>query len=246
MSFLNHLLTIFWIACRKSFRVGRLLLFLLLDASRCPNPLSLVFRGMSSSLLRSLLQCVTQLRKSVGISFGAPLPRKCYLVAWKTICQPKDKGGLGFRYLRMLNHTHMMKLAWMLVAEPTKLWVHIMRTKYSCGVQAVPEIKARNNASPTWRAIVNAWKDVDRNISWVINDGRNARFWRDSWILGYPSLHTIIGNGIPSGELNFPVAYYACDGQWDWPALQNLLPLDVCNRIAVIKPPSHGRADFPC
>lgn len=41
------------------------------------------------------------------------------------------------------------------------------------------------------------------------------------------------------------MAYYACDGQWDWPALQNLLPLDVCNRI-VIKPPSHGRADFPC
>lgn len=38
--------------------------------------------------------------------------RKPSLVAWKSICQPKERGGLGFRNLRMCNKAFMIKLAW--------------------------------------------------------------------------------------------------------------------------------------
>lgn len=60
--------------------------------------------------------------------------RKCHLVSWSKICLPKDAGGLGFRDLRTLNKSYMMKLAWSLVSEHEKVWVRIMKAKYSCGV----------------------------------------------------------------------------------------------------------------
>jgi hypothetical protein len=47
--------------------------------------------------------------------------KKCHLVAWKKICLPKEKGGLGFQNMRALNQAYIIKLAWQLVVNPDKL-----------------------------------------------------------------------------------------------------------------------------
>lgn len=68
--------------------------------------------------------------------------RKCHLVGWDKICRAKSEGGLGFCSLRILNDTNIMKLAWGIMAHPTKLWVQIKKTKYHCGAHAILEVKA--------------------------------------------------------------------------------------------------------
>lgn len=114
--------------------------------------------------------------------------RKCHLVAWDKICAPKEDGGLGFRNLQTLNKAHMMKLSWSLITDRNKLWVQVMKAKYSCGPNLVPEVRSKGWVSHIWRAVVDIWDVVLHNISWVIQDGKGTRFWRDSWIPGMGAL----------------------------------------------------------
>lgn len=140
----------------------------------------------------------------------------------------------------------MMKLAWCLVAHPDKLWVRIMRAKYKCGPNAVPEVRHRSNTSSTWRAISDVWEKVLGNLTWVIRDGLQTRFWKDSWIPHTGCRVEHVAASIPVGELNFSVSHYASNGCWRWDRLLNLLPSFICDRIATIKPALPGCADFPC
>lgn len=55
--------------------------------------------------------------------WGSTAHRKFHLIYWSQIYLPKEEGGLGYRNLKVLNKTYMMKLAWSLVADPKKLWV---------------------------------------------------------------------------------------------------------------------------
>lgn len=51
----------------------------------------------------------------------------------------------------------MMKFAWHLLVDWDKLWVQIMRAKYSCGAHTVPTVIQRSNSSPIWHASVQKW-----------------------------------------------------------------------------------------
>ncbi|GAU36816.1 hypothetical protein TSUD_219190 [Trifolium subterraneum] len=143
--------------------------------------------------------------------------RKVHLIAWDKLCHPKSEGGLGFRNLKMLNKAHMMKLSWQILTQPSKLWVKILKAKYNCG-----------------------------NITWVIRDGVDSQFWRHPWIPNVGALEDHIAASIPREELNFPVNHYASDGLWKWDKIRSIVPNDICDKIAVIKPPSQGAPDFPC
>lgn len=79
--------------------------------------------------------------------------RKWYLISWEKICKPKDQGGMGFRNLRILNKAYMAKLAWQISNNQDKLWVQIMRYKYSCGSFGTPSIFAKPYSYNVWKAI---------------------------------------------------------------------------------------------
>jgi hypothetical protein len=146
----------------------------------------------------------------------------------------------------MLNKAHMMKLSWQILTQPSKLWVKILKAKYKCGMNIIPNFKHASNSSPLWRAIVNAWDDVKGNITWVIRDGVDTHFWRHPWIPNVGVLEDHILASIPREELNFPVNHYASNGLWKWDKIRSIVPNDICDKIAVIKPPSQGAPDFPC
>lgn len=75
-----------------------------------------------------------------------------------------------------------MKLGWMLVEQPDKLWVRVLRTKYGCGESAIPSIKPSQKASHIWRGIQKVWHDVEKGLRWAVQDGNRTRFWQDVWI----------------------------------------------------------------
>ncbi|XP_013651351.1 uncharacterized protein LOC106356058 [Brassica napus] len=48
-------------------------------------------------------------------------------VAWSTVCQPKEEGGLGLRNFSLWNKTLNLKLIWLLFSNSDSLWVAWMR-----------------------------------------------------------------------------------------------------------------------
>lgn len=51
---------------------------------------------------------------------------------------------------------------------------------------------------------------------------------------------------IPPGELEFPVINYVREGAWRWDVIRQVVPSNICDRIATLKPPEFGFTDFPC
>lgn len=146
----------------------------------------------------------------------------------------------------MLNKAHMMKLAWNILTDPNKLWVKVMKAKYSCGMHTIPKFNFRANSSCTWKAIVQAWDLVKENIIWIVNNGHDVRFWKDSWIPGYKPLIKLFDITVHDAEKDFPVLHYSVNGSWNWNKIQHLIPTEIRDRIAAIHPPNPGRNDFVC
>lgn len=146
----------------------------------------------------------------------------------------------------MLNKAHMMKLAQSILTDPNKLWVRMMKAKYSCGMNIIPKFNLKTNSSCTWRAIVQSWDLVKENIIWIIKNGYIARFQKDCWIPGYKPLIDQLGISVPDAEKDFPVFHYTANGTWNWNMMKQLIPPEVCEKIAVVKPPKPGNNDFPC
>ena len=55
--------------------------------------------------------------------------RKCRLVKWEVMCQPKDQGGLGIQNLQIQNKCLLSKWLFKLLNEDG-LWQELLRNKY--------------------------------------------------------------------------------------------------------------------
>lgn len=138
----------------------------------------------------------------------------------------------------------MMKLGWELIVNREALWVKVVRVKYKCGGLLLPTVRCGSKASHIWRGISNAWNLVEQNISWVIRNGQNIKFWQHPWVpgLGPLSEHA---SAIAKHAWNFSVSAYGSEEGWNWDSLQSLLPNHICQKIASLKPPSGNLEDFP-
>lgn len=140
----------------------------------------------------------------------------------------------------------MMKLAWSMISHPDKLWVKIMKAKYSCGIYTIPTFCHNSRSSTTWRAIAKAWDEVKPNLIWVVHNGHHTKFGKDCWIPGVGALSDIMEASIPQSESNFPVSHYVQNGRWNWNLFDRLVPASICEKIAYLKPPKSSTADSLC
>ncbi|KAH1098664.1 hypothetical protein J1N35_015585 [Gossypium stocksii] len=119
-----------------------------------------------------------------GHANGRP---KMSLVSWDSICQPRNQGGLGFRYLSDQNSFFLMKIGFNLVSQRNALWVRVLRAKYGWKEQ-FPDSIGKSQCSRLWMSLSKIWPLLRENLAWSIGDCDSARCWTDPWIPGFVKL----------------------------------------------------------
>jgi mannosylglycoprotein endo-beta-mannosidase len=86
---------------------------------------------------------------------------KC-LVAWESMCKPKEVGGLGIKCLRLQGLALRLRWLWLRRTDPDRPW------------QGLPGLGDKE-AEEAFRSL----------STFCIGDGRNTFFWRDCWVNGF-------------------------------------------------------------
>jgi hypothetical protein len=121
---------------------------------------------------------------------GAQASKKWALVAWNTICKPKDKGGLGLRDPEILNQTlgpkhggdgYKKKGNFGVVSGNTNMLSKLnKKTLFTCWKHPWAPLSG-----------THAWKNkrlIQQHNFWEIQNGHSTLFWEDSW-QQLPPLH---------------------------------------------------------
>lgn len=121
-----------------------------------------------------------------GVSGG----QKISWVKWRSVCQPKDRGGLGVRDIRVVNVSLLAKWRWRLLIGEDTLWNEVLMEKYGNNIGDLVEGggDVRVAISSRW------WKDISnlegggKGIGWFneeverrVGNGENTKFWYDRW-----------------------------------------------------------------
>lgn len=128
--------------------------------------------------------------------------RKIAWVKWKTVCLPKDKGGLGIKDIKTFNTTLLGKWRWDLFQQPDEPWTKLLESKYG-GWRSLEEGKTGGHDSLWWKDIIRIHNlqensALKRETEWRLGCGDKCRFWEDRWVdndlplmLKYPRLYQI-------------------------------------------------------
>ena len=77
-------------------------------------------------------------------------------VSWKSICLPKEKGGLGIKDINQFNFALLGKWLWNLMQNKGELWARVLESKYG-GWRGLFEVD-RVGAESVW------WGDLKRAL----------------------------------------------------------------------------------
>jgi hypothetical protein len=124
--------------------------------------------------------------------------RKICWVKWKRVCQPRSKGGLGVRDVRLVNLSLMAKWKWRLIQEDLPLWKVVLREKYGddcSGVAPVDGARWPRFSSIWWKDLSSIEGGLGGNwfstrVVRRVSNGRSTSFWNERWIGNQPLAST--------------------------------------------------------
>jgi ribonuclease HI len=147
--------------------------------------------AMSSFLLpTSISSTLDRTFKKIWWGFPKDKARNLSLKSWKSICLPKEEGGLGFRHMHDFNLSLISKLGWKLLSNFDCLWVNQLQKKY---IKYGNFISSPNVSSSSW-----IWKGIQK-IKPIISAGAcltvsrnsNASIWSTNWVPSLPSFRPL-------------------------------------------------------
>lgn len=107
-------------------------------------------------------------------------------IAWKKICIPMEKGGLGFRDLKNFNLALLAKQLWRLIQYPSSLLARVLKGRYFRNTNPITVEKA-SSPSYVWRSMMAARPLLKSGLRKSIGSGYNTRVWDEPWIPGVPA-----------------------------------------------------------
>ncbi|CAJ2662120.1 unnamed protein product [Trifolium pratense] len=136
-------------------------------------------------------------------------------VSWDSICQPKDKGGLGIKILESFNDSLLCKWKWRCLNDLSASWFNLLHFRYGSFAANFLYGEGREglkHASIWWR---DMWKTGGaeeggwfvNNISSILGDGNNIAFWKEKW-LGMVPLSELYPSLFQKSNMG-EVAYFA-------------------------------------
>jgi hypothetical protein len=112
--------------------------------------------------------------------------RKICWVKWNKVCQPKARGGLGIRDVKLVNLSLLAKWRWRLLQGGDALWKKVLQEKYGMRIGEILSVAEANwprYVSRWWKDIANL--EVHEGVSWFndevmrkVCDGENTLFWK--------------------------------------------------------------------
>jgi ribonuclease HI len=166
--------------------------------------------------------------------------RKAHWIAWEKLLRPKDRGGIGFKDLRLFNQALLARQAWRLIQFPESLCAQLLKAKYYPSGNLIDTVFA-GNASSTWQAIEYGLQLLKKGLIWRVGNGAQIRAWRDPWI--------------PRGDYKAVAPRRCCryrwvsdflrpDGTWDEQRVAHFFAAEDATEILKIKASTRNDADF--
>ncbi|KAL0322482.1 UNVERIFIED_CONTAM: putative mitochondrial protein [Sesamum angustifolium] len=160
------------------------------------------------------------------------------LKSWKSICLPKNKGGLGLQNFSDFNKALVSKLAWQIFQKSKKLWCQVLIAKYlRNGTELFSSVQVQG-ASWIWQDVVKCAKIIQLGACMPVSTHSNVRIWEDPWI---PTLQNFIPKPLLEDHPPWPI--YVRDlieqGTFRWKVdlLQQIVPNDMMQEIQKIQIP---------
>jgi len=137
--------------------------------------------AMSSFLLpEGFCRALDKAFKNFWWGFPKDKSRNLSLKSWRSLCLPKDQGGLGFRLLRDVNLSLISKLGWNLLTNHTSSWVSLFQKKY---------IKYGNllsspltSSSWIWNGIKTIVPLIAKGACYLPSKSSSLSIWTSPWI----------------------------------------------------------------
>ncbi|KAJ4779711.1 RNA-directed DNA polymerase (reverse transcriptase)-related family protein [Rhynchospora pubera] len=106
------------------------------------------------------------------------------MVAWRKICKPIEEGGLGVRNLESFGEALLLKLAWVVISESDRPWVHVCKAKY-CPQIGIWDAKEQSNSSTLWRQIIKLKEFFREDVCWRLGNGKKVKALAQPWFHGW-------------------------------------------------------------
>lgn len=159
------------------------------------------------------------------------------LKSWKSICQHKDHGVLGFRKFKDMNLAFLEKLAWKIASGEEAVWADLFIAKYLKG-GSLFSYKTNKDSSHVWKGIVWARKILNLGACYKLGDGVSINHWLHPWV---PSLLGFIPS--PKEEVDciffrrVGTFKYHSSNNWNQQLVREMFSEDSANEILKLKWP---------
>ncbi|XP_057452723.1 uncharacterized protein LOC130744566 [Lotus japonicus] len=107
---------------------------------------------------------------------------------WKTLCQPKRIGGLGFRDFKSFNMALVAKNWWRIQNFPESLLGRLFKAVYFPSGNLI-DAKKGYRPSYAWSSILKTSSMIQEGSCWRIGDGEQVRIWNDNWLPSGPPIN---------------------------------------------------------
>lgn len=107
------------------------------------------------------------------------------------------------------------------------MWVKVVKAKYKCGNDLIPNLIRDKPGSNLWRGLCRAWDNVKENIVWRVGDGRAINCLKDLWIPNIGKLEDFLSREPNLVEASLRVSDISNQEGWVLDKLYTLLPENI-------------------